>query len=421
MKYVVILLILLLGGVIISQSEALLAKKTSDELYREHDIVLIGKILDYTEISKTETQYQINVEEYLKNPQDNLTLVIGQGAKDSEVGSSIDLIFEIGDTAKLYLTQEGKIYKISPYSNLLYPKITPKKSITCHFGDQNTSIDEIFQNDLAVKAFLEKHPDATRHVANEESYPIHGELNFTANYENKKESLLIELTQNENGCYRPKTYYYSYNDGITDFTIRNSLSNFTEIINLIESDTKKIEDFYPKNCNEISLDYKIEGKSIPYFCKIDDSNSLVIILPNYEGGIMELQISEKEWNALFYNCNFDYDNFVLNNGEEMNFEFESYDEKRIFKIVLPPGDNRIEIIGTIPLNMPQGDGFCGSIWGSDSRYISPHLQMRIGVSPQMIQCNEDLALIFSYSEKPACVKDESFEKLIERKWTSPDK
>jgi hypothetical protein len=71
--------------------------------------------------------------------------------------------------------------------------------------------------------------------------------------------------------------------------------------------------------------------------------------------------------------------------------------------------------------MPQGDGFCGSIWGSDSRYISPHLQMRIGVSPQMIQCNEDLALIFSYSEKPACVKDESFEKLIERKWTSPDK
>ena len=42
MKYVVILLVLLLGGIIVSESDAILAQKTPDELYQEHDIVLIG-------------------------------------------------------------------------------------------------------------------------------------------------------------------------------------------------------------------------------------------------------------------------------------------------------------------------------------------------------------------------------------------
>jgi hypothetical protein len=419
MKYVVIFLVLLLGGVI-SQSEALLAQKTPEELYQENDIVLIGKILDYTKISDRETQYQIDVVEYLKNPQDNLTTVVGQGVKDSQIGSSIDLIFEIGNTAKLYLTQEGKIFKISPYSYTMYPEIVPKKTVTCHFGDQNTSIDEIFQNDLAVKAFLEKHPTSTRYVAIEESYPIHGELSFTVNYENKKESLLIELTQNENGCYRPKTYHYSYDDGIINFTIRNSLSNFTEIINLIKSDTKKIEDFYPKNCNKISLEYLIDEEPILTFCRNNDENSLVGILQNYDGGIFEIQISQKEWNGLFYNCNFDDDLFLLNNGEEIDFEFNVTEEKRIFKIDLPSGDNRIEIIPITPLNMPQQSDFCGSIWGSDSRYVSPRLQIKIGVPSKMVQCNEGLSLIFSPSEKPACVKDESIGKLVERNWKSTE-
>ena len=420
MKYIVIFLVLSLGGVIILQSDALLAQKTPEELFQENDIVLIGKILDYTKFSDRETQYKIEVVEYLKNPQDNLTSVVGQGAKNSNIGSSIDLIFEIGDTAKLYLTQEGKIFKISPYSYMMYPEIAPKETVTCHFGDQNTSIDEIFQNDLAVKAILEKHPTSARYVAIEESYPIHGELNFTANYENKTESLLIELTQNENGCYRPKTYHYSYDDGIVDFTIKNSLSNFTEIIDLIESDTKKVEDFYPKNCNETTLEYFLESKSNPYFCRVNDENSLVGILQNYDGGIFELQISEKEWNGLFYNCNFDGDIFLLNNGEEMDFEFDVTKEKRTFKIDLPSGDNRIEIIAITPLNMPQQIDFCGSIWGSDSRYISPHLQNKIGVPSKMVQCNEGLALIFSHTERLACVKDESIGKLIERNWKSTE-
>ena len=91
--------------------------------------------------------------------------------------------------------------------------------------------------------------------------------------------------------------------------------DFAEALRMI------VEDFYPKNCNKISLDYLIDEESILTFCRNNDENSLVGILQNYDGGIFELQISEKEWNGLFYNCNFDGDIFVLNNGEEMDFEF----------------------------------------------------------------------------------------------------
>jgi len=290
-----------------------------------------------------------------------------------------------------------------------------QKPINCHFGDESTTLDDIFKNDLAVKAFTEKHPDAIRYIAIDDSLPPNGELSYTIENNETKEVLLVEFTQNENGCYRPKQYIYSFHNETIDATVKNSLGNFTEIMDLIKLDHKKIEDFYTKNCNPISLDYVLDGDTKPYFCK-SDRDGIQMYVQDYVGGPIEIHIPDKTMDALFYNCNLNGDFFVLHNSEEIDFDMVAENDKRIFKMNLLPGYNKIEILGLV--NLSGTEGFCGSIWSDDSRYISPNLQAKIGVEPWMVKCNDGLTLLLKPTEftKPACVTNETFENLSHRGW-----
>jgi len=288
--------------------------------------------------------------------------------------------------------------------------------VNCHFGDDSTSQDEIFRKDLAVKAFTQKYPNATRYVAIEEQDPLQGELSFTIETKQAKEILLIKFNQNESGCYRPYSYHYSYNDGKIDVTIRNSLSDFTEIVNLIKTDNKKIEDLFTKNCNPIQLDYVLSGGAKPYFCKYDINNSIEMSLQKHVGGIIEVHIPNKIMDALFYDCVLNDDFFVLNNGEEIYYDLVIENDTRIFKMDLPPGYSKNEIIRT---GWMADTDFCGSIWSEDSRYISPLMQTKIGVKSWMVQCNEGLSLLIKPGEstKPVCVTDSTYEELSSRGWS----
>ena len=49
--------------------------------------------------------------------------------------------------------------------------------------------------------------------------------------------------------------------------------------------------------------------------------------------------------------------------------------------------------------------------------LSPLKQIKEGVEPENIQCNESLELIFKSSGNPACVKETSIQKLVSRGWT----
>ena len=159
----------------------------------------------------------------------------------------------------------GLLVIITLATSIMIPTSFAQESINCHFGDESTPLDNIFEKDLAVKEFLKKHPNSTRLVTIENVDPPSGNLKFTTPNNSETEILTVRFYQNENGCYRPSDYNYSYDDGIIDASITNSLSNFAEIINLIKSDEKKIDDFHPKNCNPLKLDYVVKGDSKPHY------------------------------------------------------------------------------------------------------------------------------------------------------------
>ncbi len=285
--------------------------------------------------------------------------------------------------------------------------------VFCHFGSDSTPLEEIFERDVAVMAFSEKFPDSIRDVEIKQSDPLLGQINLKTENKNEKQALLIKFNQNENGCYRPYSYHYSYNDGLIDATVKNTIGDFTEIINLIKLDEKKIEDFYTKNCNTIQLEFVSKGDSEAHFCKYDKSNAIEMSLQKHVGGIIEFHIPDKAYDALFYNCAMNDEFIVLNNGEEIHYELIVNEDERVFKINLPQGFNKTEIIGFTNLG---NNEFCGSIWDGVSRYISPLLQTKIGVEPQMVQCNDELTLILKPTEftKPLCVTEVTREKLILR-------
>ncbi|MDH3204673.1 MAG: hypothetical protein OEL81_08370 [Nitrosopumilus sp.] len=103
---------------VVPDSFAYLVQKTPLEQYQENEVILIGNVISLKENpSEGFTEYEINVEKFMKNPQTSKTLfVIGSGAQSSEIQLSIDKIFSVNDRVFLFLNeQEGK-YQISPYS-----------------------------------------------------------------------------------------------------------------------------------------------------------------------------------------------------------------------------------------------------------------------------------------------------------------
>lgn len=101
-----------------TDSYAILAERTNLEKYQENEIILIGSVVSLTEnLSEGFTEYEINVEKFMKNPQtSNTIMVVGSGAQSSETQVSIDRIFNEQDRVFLFLNEKDGEYHISPYS-----------------------------------------------------------------------------------------------------------------------------------------------------------------------------------------------------------------------------------------------------------------------------------------------------------------
>ncbi|MCV0391990.1 MAG: glycoside hydrolase [Nitrosopumilus sp.] len=67
-----------------------------------------------------------------------------------------------------------------------------------------------------------------------------------------------------------------------------------------------------------------------------------------------------------------------------------------------PGGKEIELIDSMDITLD---------------YVSPHKQLKLGISIDEMQCKENLVLIQRHDGSPACVTESTKQKLIERGWT----
>jgi hypothetical protein len=123
MKYLEIFIFFLVSVSVLVLSQnanALLVGKTDDQLYNEHNVILIGKIIKAEgRFSERVTDYTISAEKYLKNDLGEQLQLSSSGKKDSNLWVEDELIFDVGDRVLLYLVKNGNSYQISPYSHVL--------------------------------------------------------------------------------------------------------------------------------------------------------------------------------------------------------------------------------------------------------------------------------------------------------------
>src|SRR5947209_9881727 len=86
--------------------------------YIMSDVVLIGKIISARQYSTTQTMYDIQVEQYLKNPQleDKITVIV-QGTKDTPVNPRAPYtVYNVGDRVFFYLKGQSGNYDVLWFS-----------------------------------------------------------------------------------------------------------------------------------------------------------------------------------------------------------------------------------------------------------------------------------------------------------------
>jgi len=86
------------------------------ELYTSSELILVGNVVSLREDSEQrETEYDIKVEQYLKNPKPfSMITVVGAGTKGTPTED--DPLFDHGDRVLLYLNKHDEKYRIRPFS-----------------------------------------------------------------------------------------------------------------------------------------------------------------------------------------------------------------------------------------------------------------------------------------------------------------
>ncbi|AJM92197.1 hypothetical protein [Nitrosopumilus piranensis] len=110
--------------------------------------------------------------------------------------------------------------------------------------------------------------------------------------------------------------------------------------------------------------------------------------------------------------------FVLVDGEEVHREISNGNHIRIN---LSENAQKIEILSSHILVLHTYSStyadFCKTL--DDGKHLKPYVQTKIGFLVNDVICKEDLVLIFSVSSnKPACVKSDSVDKLLERGYSA---
>ena len=108
-----------------SSASAMMAPATKEELFKNADVVLVGEVKNRE--SKCEgtgivTDYQVKVEQYLKNPLHDSILTVrtyGGDIRGYGIGIEDQPSFNIGDRVFLYLSKKDGLYYASAYSRTI--------------------------------------------------------------------------------------------------------------------------------------------------------------------------------------------------------------------------------------------------------------------------------------------------------------
>ena len=127
MKTLHLSIIVIAGMMVLSLSLVLpsFAEQPLLDYYNNSELVLVGKVISLSQVSSTihssepnQTRYDIQVEQYYKNPQTAKLITVYGFAKG--IYYSSDPTYDVGDRVFLYIDKENGYYQIQPHSLRLH-------------------------------------------------------------------------------------------------------------------------------------------------------------------------------------------------------------------------------------------------------------------------------------------------------------
>ena len=173
------------------------------------------------------------------------------------------------------------------------------------------------------------------------------------------------------------------------------------------------------------MKHDINGGKIVEICKSEIDNSVITKIDAFSDGTLSLEIpSSMVYSLVGLECEQDSSQIlVIMDQEEIPLlDLFSTNSSNIFTLSFDKGIHIVEFIGTTIIPYPAPSQYCGIVEGYDKLYLAPLDQVDHGVEPEFVKCNEGLFLIQKNNGSPACVKQSTALKLIERGWvkTSTD-
>ena len=171
-------------------------------------------------------------------------------------------------------------------------------------------------------------------------------------------------------------------------------------------------DFCPSG-NPVIFNHTITNGKINSMCLDYGANAIILEINTTQNGSLTIDVPRKAINPTV-TCEKDDDFFIIIDGKEVNYtEIKSTDKFRRLSFSFTSDSHEAEIIG---INVGFQPSNCAYLYEYDRINISPLLQTKLGISSQNVICEIYLELIQKYDGTPACVKEKTKQKLIERGW-----
>ncbi len=208
-----------------------------------------------------------------------------------------------------------------------------------------------------------------------------------------------------------------------DKPVRSAWNTSSDPIN-VESkipDKEFCDDLSKFQSSPIELEYEIDGGKVVATCHSKDTNSVITKIDAQRDGQITVTIPKKiVYSLSSTDCATDSDLLILMDGEKALSTKSIHTKKdNAITVRFSKGTHTIEFIGTVIIPDPSPDQYCGIVMGFDSPYLPPKFQLKRGMEPEQVRCNEELQLMILKSEKPICVKPYTTEQIIKRGLANP--
>jgi plastocyanin len=407
-----------------------IAGKSTEQLYDESELVVVGKIVSSHEIQDgRRTEYVIQPQEYLKPTtfEDLTKPLTVQGIGSASHFVLYFQVYQVGERALFFLQKEDNHYVISPYSISTESNCNGKQLLALNFSPGDFSVSQ--GNNTYEKMFTDELINITGYVHNHfDLKSRHMELDFTVHTPRSNVILTEKRQVNLQECtgYTQSTWSFvptipgRYSVGVDMHDEDGKESGggsfcCITVVNRNES-SGELHDVNQTYSTQTALVVISKGSSLSPGCQADNSCFIPYQVTVKPGGLVMWHNNDTIGHTVTSGKPTDdssgsmFDSNLILPGDSFNYTFSNSGNFSYFDQVHPWMTGSVRVGNGTALLSSHFPHF-------EKRTVpTPLEQFKSGIDPYKTKCEPGRLLVIAADNSPACIFDTSMNMLWEVGW-----